>query len=439
VVEVVKHFAEGMDGDQKSDVTFNSEILAENIILDQIIFKTCAREVLKKKKRGFYLLEDKQVELLIEIACNQGEGAFVKEDLNKLLLNIGYLDRTEEIIQTHLDHPFFKSHDANQDAHKIRFDFLVPYFKMLRTLNILQRPNDAFITDEQIRFIAHELKGNSQVSKTLLERIEKNKLGVENNIVNILRYLSKEFDSISGRISKEILQSSISNLFQLLINVSNLSPRDLLIDSFGSKLRDDSYAINHFYLFSVQDSSGLLMDLSGLYFSFTKIDGYSNLLLCKFDSETYFDESCVITNSGPRDKEFTAKESTALPLHFDSKIGGDNMLHQFFNGDKGVTGQMNILYALESFKSYFRCFYEGSILVQSKSRKEVETNYKYSRSKRMFQEIHDSLLESDIVAQEGLVLRINKKFRTKVDTFLHQSLNFSELNGCVDKLVKKDG
>lgn len=427
VVEIVRVFAEKEAEGLQVDHTFESEILDQRQMLDVIVFRTCLREIVKKEEHGFPLPVDKQVELFMEVACSSS-ASFRVEGFVKLLRNINCVDRLNEVAKTHGDHPFLKPSYQDTDLIVFRFDFLTQYFKALRFDRLLSS-GTLITSSEDLKFIANELEPNSLVTKNLLERKKESYSVFYQSINSIIKGIVNS-EEPNNSVTKS---KAISNLFLMSINMGVKDIRTIIEENFVPKRHDN--IVKGLCLIDVPDQLNILMDFSGLCFSDCVFDGYTNLLYCNYDEESFFDELCTVKRCKPTVKPYMVV--TAQPSNFDSALRGDNSIHQFFQDGITINDRYATSMVVDSLKAYFRCFYDGSSLRQTKMEREVQTNYRYAKGKAEFSKVNSVLIEEGIVHQNSGKLSLAKPLRAKVDAFVHQGLNFGELNTSIEKILER--
>ncbi|AFU70377.1 hypothetical protein P700755_003800 [Psychroflexus torquis ATCC 700755] len=160
---------------------------------------------------------------------------------------------------------------------------------------------------------SESLDYNSQISINILPQIKDE---LESFISNI-KILIGQIKNLPTIKSKK--EKAISNLFILLCQCCNddLSIKKMMTNIF----LDDFGNINNFYLLSPFKSMDLRLDL---YFSNSTIEDYDNFLICGFNGNTFFDETCTINKAS---NNFSKKVLiTAISDNFDSVIKGDYTL-----------------------------------------------------------------------------------------------------------------
>jgi hypothetical protein len=419
VVEIVKLFVEKDIENQAGDYTFISEYLFEKNSNDLIVYKTCYREIIKKETYGFDLTVDKQVEFMSIVACKYN-GIFKEDDFEVVLKQIGSKDRNTNIANGLKDHPFLIKIDG---SYHFRFDFLNAFFKSIKIKSILSNPTIDGI-NEFIDLFSELLDYNSQISTNLLPQIKDE---LENFIIKA-KILISHIKNLSIITSKK--EKAISNIFILLCQCCNddISIKKMMTNIF----LDDFGHINNFYLLNLNKSMVLKLDFNDLFFSNSIIDDYDSFLICDFNDETFFDETCTInkvSNNFSKKVVITAKSD-----NFDSIIKGDNTLLKSLNQEEDYFEKKIFENKRTSLINFFKCFYNGNAFKSEKGKREIISNYKYMRSPADVNELI-SLLE-----QEGLIIskletyEIVKEKKSKIAKFVSDGINFNEVNNVLLEL-----
>ncbi|MCJ8290642.1 MAG: SMEK domain-containing protein [Crocinitomicaceae bacterium] len=425
VVEIVRLFVEKDIEIDTGDLTFQSDFLVEENPNDLIVYKTCNREVLKKEDHGFELTVDRQVEFMMEVAHNY-QGRFQESEFEKILRSIGCLDRTTEIALGLRDHPFL----IKKEGMFFRFEFLNRFFKSIRIKSILDNPRQDLIDKRIVNLFAEDLDINSQTSLNLVPKVKKDlnfyiKNGKE--VIEIFR----NFIEVDGCQVKK----AISNIFMLLIQVSGINDvektRSIIRNLFAGV--DDDHIIG-FYLLDVPNSVELKFDFRDFYFSGAFIENYESFLLCTFNDNSFFESSCTINKVEQRLSK--KKEISVSINHFDSHIKGDNSLMKSLSQGGEHTENAILSSVISSIKLFNKCFYEGNILKNTKSIRELRTNYLYGGGTSDLNKITELMVKHKILIKSKDFLKIKNIYTIKLSKSLNQGLNFHELNLVIHELIE---
>jgi hypothetical protein len=413
VVEIVKLFVERDIEDTAGDFTFSSKYLFEKNSNDLIVYKTCYREIIKKETYGFDLTVDKQVEFMVVVACNYN-GVFKGEDFESILKKTGSKDRNVDIANGLKDHPFLLKVDY---SYHFRFEFLNAFFKSIKIKSILGNPNINTI-NESIDLFSESLDYNSQISINILPQIKDE---LESFISNI-KILIGQIKNLPTIKSKK--EKAISNLFILLCQCCN---DDLSIKKMMTNIFLDNFGnIDNFYLLSPFKSMGLRLDLYDLYFSNSTIEDYDNFLICDFNGNTFFDETCTINKVS---NNFSKKALiTAISDNFDSVIKGDNTLLKSLNQEENYFEKIMFENKKKSLVNFFKCFFNGNAFKSEKGKREILNSYKYMRSPANVHKLIELLEQENLIISKLETYEIRKEKKSKIAKFVSDGINFNEVN-----------
>jgi hypothetical protein len=416
VLEIVKQFIDKEFDDDLKDFTFTSRILIETDITDNIIYKTCFREISKKERTGFDLTVDKQVEFMIFLSIEK-RGYVDENEFTEVLKSINLNDRLTDYANGLKDHPFLIK---KINKYYIRFDFLNNYFKSLAVLYLIQQPSK--IKDSVLVLLANDCNYNSHITKYLIQKIKDK----HHEYIYHFKELIKNIHYTM--ISQDIKQKAISNLFQILQQSFPLQSPETNKFIVQELFNDDGdkNTIKNLFLLEIPDSSKLVIDFTGLFFKNSIIINYPRFFNCKFDQDTLFDETCFI--EGVVSNEIDYDHITAEMNNFDSEIKGDNTIMKVLNMKKTDDGLGFKRLVISSLKLFFKCFYDGQHLISEKPKRTILINYKLLNGPADIEKVLTVLEQNDIIKNVNNKLILNKKHRTKIDKFVDMGLNYDFLN-----------
>ncbi len=425
VLEIVKQFIEKEFDEKIHDFTFNSKLLIEKDITDNIIYKTCFREISKKESNGFDLIVDKQVEFMINLSIEK-RGFINEAEFIDILKNIKLIDRLDDFANGLKDHPFLIKKD---DKFYLRFDFLNSYFKSLGILTLIKYPKN--IKDSVLILLAKDCGFNSHITKYLIQKIKDNLSGY---LISFRRLI----DEIQLReISDEIKQKSISNLFQIIQQAyQNKTPaiNKFIIQKLFAENSDEK-SIDKLYLIDIQDSSKLIIDFSELFVKNSIIKNYPSFFNCIFSHDTLFDETCLV--EGVFSSEIIYDKITADLDNFDSAIKGDNTIIKVLNMKKSDDGLGFKRLVINSIKLFFKCFYEGQNLITTKLQKDIIINYSLLGGPANIDKVISVLEKNKIIELVDNKILLNTKHKNKINKFIEGGLNYDFLNQVFISLNKE--
>ncbi len=421
LLEIVKEFISNDYNDLEVDHTFISKILNKKDIDDHIVYKTCNREIYKKKEYGFDLYVDDQVEFMMYLAIEE-KGRINEEGITDILRAINCKDRVNETAQGLKDHPFLIKHE---DEYIFRFDFLNSYFKSLRIIKLLSDQNYSKIEDSLLKLLSNDCKYNSYVTKYLLKK--KETLNVQNikRLLDVLKL--QEFNGLK--------QQAVSNLFLIYLKTIELKPlilRQALIELFQDK--KVKLIITDFYLYDIPTNRGFIFDFSGLIFKNTSINKFPDFFRCIFDEDTFFDDTCIINEVDYKSDDF--KFITASSLNFDSYIKGDNTVSSLLKLKEEGEGTRQKRIVISALTNFFKCFYDGKIFNDRKYMRDVNINYLQFNSIVMIDRIKQELENHELVEIKLNQIYLVKRHIPKIHKFVEEGLNFAILNDVIDSLLK---
>jgi len=422
LLEIVMQFINGDYNESKIDHTFISELLDKDNIDDHIVYKTCNREIYKKREYGFDLNVDKQVEFMIQFACEE-KGRIKEEEINDILVAINCKDRVIETAQGLKDHPFIAK---LENEYVFRFDFLNSYFKSLKLIISLKDVNKNEIQPSIIKLLSNECKHNSHIAKYLLKK--QNIL----NVQNTKRLLNK----LNEQEKNSMVKRAISNLFLIYLNTIKKEPitlRSSLIELFHDDA--DQCIISNLFLVDIPIDQGFIFDLSGLIFRNTTIENYPDFFRCSFDKDTFFDDTCTINEVEFKYDDFNL--ISASFLNFDSNIKGDNTLSALLKLKEEGDGTRQKRIVISSLTNFFKCFYSGKFLNNIKSEREININYAQFQSIVGIDKIKFQLKKEGIIEIKSNQIILIGLYNQKIHKFVEEGLNFPVLNDIMDNLIKQ--
>lgn len=400
--------------------TYDSEILVKNYSNDYLFYKIIDREIAKKEKHGFKLKTDEYVKLLSLLAIEKN-GYFYLEDFDSLLKKINAPLMHKYIEESLKDNPFFST---NGDRYIFRFDFYNSIFRINALYSKLVHPDSFLLTDSFLSMISTGLIYNSAIFVGLKNKIEKSELTWD-QLLSYFKVLLDEINSLQSN-SSILINKAVSNLFVFIndLKTNQVETKSIIIDLFSDKnynAVDTSFCVLHdFHLIDIPEILNLQIDFSDFYFTNSVIDNYNRFLNCRFNANTYFDNSCKI--SKVYNDKLDVSKCTATSKNFDNYIAGlDNTL-------------LKVVELIESggeelatyFRRYFRAFQKNNKLMERISLNELPA---FKLSNISLNKINTILFEHSILKEidnDTIVLSQDKK--SKILKFINQNLLFKELN-----------
>jgi hypothetical protein len=404
---------------------FESEILQYDEDSDNVMFRICTREVTKKEEYGFHLEVDQQIRFMCDLAIEE-KGKVQDKDFDKILLKLKLQDRLSDIVRGLRDHPLLLK---NNGDYLFRFDFFNTYFKALGIYNLLSSDSNIKVTDRLINILAFECNFNSVIYKNLLTRLSK-----ENNFEKILnnsrilfqKILSFDTKEKNYNISIDTKKKSISNTLLALLKSTKkplYSHSYIILELFSSEPNDKSL-IKDFYFIDVPSIADVIFDFSNIIFSNSEIYNYSNFFKCTFNSDTFFDETCTISNINTN--KLNLKNISFSLYNFDKNIKGDNSIFRVLslinNGNS----------AAKYIKSYLKGFYINKTFLYQQHKNAITIPYDDFIT---FDLISNILKNNKIIENvENGSVTINDLYESKIIKYLTQALPFPELRRSIRDL-----
>ncbi|MEO6232432.1 MAG: SMEK domain-containing protein [Ferruginibacter sp.] len=421
ILEIIIQIVDSDFTYQEVDAGFSSDILLNTDKNDLVIYRICNREFIKKENKGFQLPIDQQILFLCELAMEE-KGEIKRKDFVRLLEQIQVKDRADNIATGLSDHPLIVNKD---DKFTFRLDFFSKYFKSLVIFNMIGRNQQAYISNQLINTIAFDCNFNSVISKTIVKKAKECKiyfghcLSNTKELIKLIREYGNSHPSYYERSKK-----SISNLLLMVIlsKPENYANEQIVIDLFGNEKKE----VENFYLIDIPFFANIIFDFSGFYFSKSEIINYGSFFKCKFDSDTFFDDSCII--SQVFSLNIVWKNLAAEPANFHKNIKGDNSLFRV------------MAFKLDSktdfsryFKDYLFAFYKSGQIVIDAIEKDKTAWSDYLK----IETIRNILESVDIITKyETGIVYLNERYKVKVYKFVTQGLPFSQLNQAINLLKR---
>lgn len=416
------------------EYNFTSNILIREFNNDYLIYKICEREIAKKDMHGHIPNLDDFVKFLCLVAVEKN-GFITDIEFINLLRKVQINLSSDKVKESLRDNPFFKS-DSNSN-YRFRFDFYNSMFKFNALFSKIIDNISFDLSDSFIEMIANEFKHNSLLFIALRKKLLKKELSSDDFIEKIKIIMSeirnyKKDNNNEGDL--HIKKQSISNLFLFAISFcekhENKSQilKDLFFDMNESNTTID--VIKGLYLIDVPSDNGFVLDFEGFYFIDCDIQNYPEFINCKFNEDTYFSETCKISNIVPT--KYNEKNITASKDNFDDRIlTDDNTLFKLMKIKEG-----NVENSIDSIKRYFKSFYSSA-----SNRINLETNLiKINEGKKYcipFDSMTQILMNYKIIKSfENDIVYLNKDFSGKIDKFMNQNLPFTELNKVLKEIDK---
>ena len=400
---------------EEVDLDFNSEVLQPNETNDVVIYRICNRELIKKEKHGFQLNVDQQVRFLCELAIEE-KGKIEQEDFSRLLQNIGVTDRVKEVAKGLYDHPLILKENNH---HVFRFDFFNMYFKSIAIFNMLARNTNIRLTDRLINILSTDCNYNSVISNFIISKAKDCEIPFTDCLRNSKEIIQKilKFNDDKSTVWSNTRKKAVSNILTLVLasRHTDFSNEYILNNLFGNEKKE----INNLYLIDMPEFAGIEFDLSGFYFSNSEINNYGSFFQCKFDNETYFDETCTISNLYI--SKINWKNITADNLNFDRNIKGDNSIFRVMNIKKSGDTELR-----KYFRDYLATFYrsrEFQPVVSEKAIKAVADEYvTVSHLTKILQD------NGIVYKYENGNIYIDEKLKFKIIRYLGNGLPFPQLS-----------
>ncbi|CAM4344034.1 SMEK domain-containing protein [Flavobacterium terrigena] len=433
LLEIISNIVENNFDYDEIEVCFDSNILVKKNSNDYLIYKICKREIAKKENHGFTIDVDDYVRLLGLIAVEKN-GIFNDDDFCYLLKKLN-IDLSSERVKNSLrDNPFFYLKDKN---YHFRFDFYKLFFKNNVLYSKLISNNSFDLTDTFITVISKELKYNSLLFEGLKNKIKDSEhsfeillLKFKDLIIEIKTYNDKK----PNQGYEYIKQKAISNIIIFLneIKSKDYSATDIILKLFSDEEfnRESIISINNLYLIEIPSSLKIEIDFRNMYLTNSVIEGFSGFLNCSFNEDTFFDNTCKISNI--QHSDFDIKKCSASKDNFDDYITlSDNSLYAALK--LAQSGGDDVLGFL---RKYFRTFLKGGRLVDNISISNLPKNILHSVD---INELNTILLNHSILTSfDKSNVSIDPTKKTKVLKFINQNLTFLELNRVIKQIQKSE-
>ena len=429
VLEVVLHFItkENKDTEDYKASLFNSEFLLEKHPIDFIIHQIFHREKLKKEEYGFDLSVDQQT-AFFSLMTIERNGIIDVKDIPSLLSKTGHIARLEEASKALIDHPFLKK---KNDKLYFNFKFLKGEFYIVALYSVLKEHGPVKINDFTIQVLANKCNYESIIIKGLLEKIDLDPYFDEEivftkiiNLIDVIKHDSyQDIDKMKA----------ISNLFLVLcqycISKKIRFDKEYLTTIKRVFSNNNDEFIHNLYLIDIPEDMNLKLDFSGLYIEYSYIKNFNDFFNSKFNRDTYFLNTCLITNlTLPKKIDYEDISMTEENFH---NIQGDNSIHKILkNKEQGI-------YTIENdIRKFLKCFYNGKQL-----------NYKITKSRvrKKFNlrdidvKIINALLEVKVLDDSSNgTYTLNQLFSRKVNKFVNQGIPFSEVKKTFDIVLRSN-
>lgn len=433
VLEIIYTIVENDFNYEEIEYLFESKILLKNNSNDYLIYKICKREIAKKESHGFTISVDNYVRLLCLISIEKN-GLFDDNDFNLFLKKLKIDLSADKVRNSLRDNPFFYLDKTN---YRFRFDFYNSVFKANAIYAKLTIEDSFELTDSFISIISEELNYNSIVFEGLKNKIKDSTLTDDELIKKtkslVLKIIDNNSNLVDGQGYNYSKKLSISNLTILLASIksSSYSITEIICSLFADDNfnRNDIISINNLYLIDIPSITEFKIDFSKMYLTNSVIENYSKFLECKFDEDTFFDNTCSISkiNSDSID----IKKCTISKNNFDNFIlSNDNSLYKAVNLID--FGGENILSYL---RKYFRSFIKGNKVIEKIN---VKTLPLHESININIHELNDILYEFEILIDVNKdEVTINPSKKLKILNFINQNLTFTELNKTIRKIETK--
>lgn len=425
VLEIIVLIVENDFEYDNIEFEFDSRILSLNYSNDYLIYKICQREIAKKGLNGFIPTIDNFIKFLSLIAIEKN--GIINDDEFIIFLKRVNIDLSSENVKSSIkDNPFFVIDRNNK--YNFRFDFYNSFFKLCAIYSKLFIPDTFYLSNSFLEVLTSDFKHNSFIFKSLKNKIYSN--NIELNIVlekvKILIDSIKNFNQNENDFGfKYLKKCSISNLLLFILSISKNKMNNIEIIKFifqDTNQNSDIIVINELNLIDIPYDGGFIFDFSDIYFTNCYIENYPDLINSKFSEDTYFSDSCNISNVNPT--KINIEKITADKKNFDDKIViNDNSLFKLLKLKEEGTKA-----SITSIKLYFKSFYSSN-----NNRINLETTYNNLTDGKTYcisiEEITKILLKNGIIssyADRKIVL--NKIYASKIDKYITQNIPFRELN-----------
>lgn len=434
VLEIIATIIDNDFNYEEIEYYFDSKILLKNNANDYLIYKICKREIAKKEIHGFVIPVDDYIRLLGLIAIEKN-GKINDEDFSLLLKKLNIDLNGEEVKKSLRDNPFFCLENSN---YYFRFDFYNLIFKYDALFSKIFYPESFELTDSLITVISKDLRYNSLLFEGLKNKFsdcsfnfDQLLLQVKLLIIEIERH--GDFKSNSGY--HFIKHLAISNLVVFLSENrdKNYTTTDIICKLFsGDEIdrQDEIIPINNLYLIDIPGVINFKIDFSGMFFTDTIIENFTNFFECNFSQDTFFDNTCRISKIS--NDKLNIKKCSAKKSNFHNHIiSSDNSLFKAISLVE--TGGENILSFLRKF---LRCFQKGSKLIEKVNVSQLPfQEFNVIKANDLNQILFDTNIIADINKDDII---INSKMKLKILKFVNQNVTFSELNKAIKEIEKRE-
>jgi hypothetical protein len=402
---------------------FNSQILLENEPNDAVVNRICNREYVKKEGYGFQLSIDQQVRFLCEMAIEE-KGKISHEDFHKVLENIGVTDRATEVVKGLIDHPLLLKTNGN---FVFRFEFFNTYFKSVAIFNLICTDIELKLTDRLVSILVQDCNFNSVISKTVILKAYNCQIPFKNCLTYSKIVITKLiYGNETGALQVARRKKAISNILVIILTskYKEITNEQIISNLFGN----DTKEIRNLYLIDIPHFAGIDFDFSGFYFSESEFINYTGFFNCKFDKNTFFDETCEI--SAISSSKVNLKNIEARENNFDKHIKGDNSIFRvlFLRDNPEVR-------LVQYFREYLSSFF-------------VSGQFHADQSERSVKALKDEFVTfhmlTNILGINGIVIKreegkvfLDDKLRPKILRFLTQGLLFPQLSRSVQDLKNR--
>jgi hypothetical protein len=167
-----------------------------------------------------------------------------------------------------------------------------------------------------------------------------------------------------------------------------------------------------------------------MYFSNTVIENFHGFLNCIFNENTFFDNTCKISNI--QNDKLDLKKISAKEDNFDNFItSNDNTLYVALN--LAQSGGESIIAYL---RKYLRTFLKGGRLVDKVNLNNLPKNTLFTLN---INDLNSILLSYSILNSiDKLDLTINNSLKSKILKFINQNITFSELNRAIKEIQNRE-
>lgn len=425
VLEIIVLIVENDFEYDNIEFEFSSKVLTLNYSNDYLIYKICQREIAKKGLNGFIPAIDNFIKFLSLIAIEKN-GVINDDEFIAFLKRVDINLNSENVKSSIKDNPFFVIDRNNK--YNFRFDFYNSFFKLCAVYSKLFIPKSFYLSNSFLEVLTSDFKHNSFIFKSLKNKISANNIPFDiilekiKNLIDSIKLFNKNETDFGFIYLKKC---SISNLLLFILSLSEnkMNYIDILKFIFQDKNQNNDYiVINELSLIDIPFGNGFVFDFSDIYFTNCYIENYPDLINSKFSDDTYFSESCYISNVNPT--KINIEKITADKKNFDDKIIiNDNSLFKLLKlKEEGIKA------SITSIKLYFKSFYSSN-----NNRINLETTFSNLTDGKTYcisvEEITEILYKNGIVSNYlDKKIILNKVYASKIDKYITQNLPFKELN-----------